>query len=100
MTDPTTSQPTAARDWNRWISRVLVSTVLVLILAGLGGAAAGAAGLATPALGAACVLLVLMPILNVLAELVDEVRRRDWPFALAAAVVLLLIAGTAFNRLW
>jgi hypothetical protein len=78
---------------------VLILAVLVLLPAGFGGLVAGAAGLATPALGTACAVLLVMPVLNVGAELVDEVRRRDWAFALAAAAVLLLIGYTAIDRL-
>lgn len=99
MTQPEPLPSATAREANARLSRILVALVLALLAAGLAGSAAGAAAFATPALGAACGVLLLMPILNVAAELVDEVRRRDWAFALAAAVVLTLIGYTAIDRL-
>ncbi len=42
-------------------------------------------------LSLACALLIGMPVVNVVAALAEETRRRDWPFAWAAAVVLLLL---------
>jgi len=99
MTTPEALPDATARDANARLARILVAVVLALLVAGLAGSAAGAAGFATPTLGAACGVLLLMPILNVAAEFVDEVRRRDWAFALAAAAVLLLIGYTAIDRL-
>ena len=43
-------------------------------------------------LGFACAVLVAMPVLNVVAVLAEEIRRRDWPFVCAAAFVLLMLA--------
>jgi hypothetical protein len=39
-----------------------------------------------------CGLLVVFPVINVGSVLVDEVRRKDWGFAVIAATVLGLLA--------
>jgi hypothetical protein len=45
-------------------------------------------------LASICGLMIVLPVVNVLAVLVDEVRRRDLGFALLAAAVLGLLAYT------
>ena len=44
-------------------------------------------------------LLVALPVVNVIAILIEEVRRRDWPFVAAALVVIGLIAYGVFDRI-
>jgi hypothetical protein len=46
------------------------------------------------ALGAGLLLLMTTPVLKLLSVLVDEVRARDWRFALLGVVVLLLLGGS------
>ena len=50
-------------------------------------------------LASTCALLIVLPVVNVLAVFADEVRRRDWGFALLAAAVLALLAFTLVVRL-
>ena len=45
-------------------------------------------------------LLVLLPVLNVVAILFEEIRRRDWPFAFIALTVLALLAFNVARRLF
>ena len=44
-------------------------------------------------------LLVALPVVNVIAILIEEVRRRDWPFVVAAIAVIGLIAYGVFDRI-
>lgn len=46
-----------------------------------------------------CGLLVVFPVVNVSSVLVDEVRKRDWGFAVIAAVVLAVLAYGLLSRL-
>jgi hypothetical protein len=48
---------------------------------------------------AALAVLLAMPIKNVLAVLADEVRRRDWWFALLAVGVLVELLYSVFDQL-
>ena len=51
------------------------------------------------ALGAGLVLLMTTPVVKLLSVLVDEVRARDWKFALLGMVVLLLLGGSVIVAL-
>lgn len=51
------------------------------------------------ALGAGLVLLITTPVVKLLSVLVDEVRARDWKFALLGMVVLLLLGGSVIVAL-
>jgi hypothetical protein len=46
-----------------------------------------------------CVVLIVLPVVNVLSVMVDEIRRRDWGFALLAAAVIALLAYALLVRL-
>ncbi len=50
-------------------------------------------------LASTCGLLIALPVVNVVAVLTDEVRRRDWAFVLLASGVLALLAYTLVTRL-
>jgi uncharacterized membrane protein len=76
---------------------VALLSATALLVTGLGLAVAGRAS-SVRVLGLACAVLVSIPILNVLAVLAVEVRRRDWRFAAVAALVLLLLAYTVVTR--
>jgi len=89
----------AMRRASALFARLALGVALVLLVAGLMADAASAFSASRPLLAAACVVLILVPVVNVLSELVDEIRRRDWAFAAAAAIVLALIAYTAISRL-
>ncbi|NQW02943.1 MAG: hypothetical protein HQ485_02840 [Acidobacteria bacterium] len=66
---------------------------LVLSLVVSGPAAAAAAALAWAGLA----LLVALPVLTVIGVLIDEWRRREWSFVLAAVAALVLL-GFAIVR--
>ena len=51
------------------------------------------------ALGAGLILLMTTPVLKLLSVLVDEIRARDWRFALLGVVVLLLLGGSVMLAL-
>lgn len=46
------------------------------------------------ALGAGLVLLMTTPVLKLLSVLIDEIRARDWRFALLGVIVLFLLGGS------
>ncbi|HEX5069666.1 MAG TPA: hypothetical protein VFV78_05560 [Vicinamibacterales bacterium] len=46
-----------------------------------------------------CGLLVVFPVINITSVLIDEIRRRDWGFALIAVTVLGLLAYGLISRL-
>ncbi len=97
MSAPAQSQ-SPVRRINVFVARLLLGTMLLLGAAGLIAVAAGASA-ATSLLIATCAVLVVGPVLNVLAEMAEEIRRKDWAFALAAAGVVALIGYTALSRL-
>jgi hypothetical protein len=68
---------------------------LVLSLVVSGPAAPVASALVWLGLG----MLVAIPVLNVIDVLIIECRLKEWPFAGAAAAVLLLLAYTIFDKL-
>jgi hypothetical protein len=51
------------------------------------------------ALGAGLVLLMTTPVLKLLSVLLDEIRARDWRFALLGVVVLMLLGGSVMLAL-
>ena len=85
--------------WREIASRAGIALIALAFVAGLALWIAGRQDPATEWLSAGCLLLVTMPIVNVVAVLGEEVRRRDWPFACAAALVLLLLALGIASRL-
>jgi hypothetical protein len=46
-----------------------------------------------------CGVLIGLPVVNVLGVMWDEIRRRDWIFALLAAAVILLLGYALIKRL-
>ena len=54
---------------------------------------------ATTILSWTCGVLIVLPVVNVLGVLADEIRRRDWNFALLAVAVLLLLGYALVKRL-
>jgi predicted permease len=51
------------------------------------------------ALGAGLVLLMTTPVLKLLSVLADEIRARDWRFALLGVAVLMLLGGSVMLAL-
>jgi len=91
---PADSQPPGSRieSVRVVVARVGFIAIAMLLAAGVAATVAGASVLAGHALAAAIGLLTLMPLTGVVALLAEEVRRGDWPFVAAAAVVLALVA--------
>ena len=83
----------------RLVVRVGVVIIAAVFLTGLILWLAGQDRASGPLFASALILLIAMPIVNVVSALAEEVRRRDWPFALAATVVLLMIAYSIVNAL-
>ena len=72
-----------------------LATGLVMSMVLSGPAASVAAALVWLGLG----MLVALPVLNVIDVLIIECRLKEWPFAGAAALVLLMLAYTFFEKL-
>ena len=86
--------------WRNLISGAGIAVISAAFVAGLALWIAGRTDIATDLFLIGCMLLIGMPILSVLAMLGEELRRGDWPFACAAALVLVLLAVGVFTRLW
>ncbi len=82
----------------RLASRIGLAAATVLLVTGLAIVMFGRAPSSVPVLAWACALLVSIPILNVAAVLAEEIRRRDWRFAAAAGVVVLLLVYSVVTR--
>ena len=82
----------------RLLSRVGLTAATVLLVTGLAMAMLGRGSPAASVLGWACAILVGIPILNMTAVLAEEIRRRDWRFALVAAAVIGLLAYAVVTR--
>ena len=50
--------------------------------------------------GARLGTLLSLPVVNVIAILVEEIRRRDWSFVIAALLVLALLGFNVVRRLF
>jgi hypothetical protein len=72
-----------------------LATGLVMSLVLSGPAAPVASALVWLGLG----MLVAIPVFNVIDVLIIECRLKEWPFAGAAALVLLMLAYTFFDKL-
>jgi uncharacterized membrane protein len=99
MTELRMQADSSMRRASALFARLALGGAMALSVVGLLAASAGVVSASTPLLATACLLLILVPVVNVLSELVDEVRRRDWAFVAAAAVVLTLITYSAISRL-
>jgi hypothetical protein len=73
-----------------------LATGLAMSLVVSGPAAPVATALVWLGLG----MLVAMPVFNVIDVLIIECRLKEWPFAGAAAAVLLMLAYTFVEKLW
>lgn len=76
----------------RAISQVAIAAAIVLLVVGVLLFESGSAGASYAVFRVALVLLVAIPVVSVTTVLIEEIRGRDWPFVLAAVVVLGLIA--------
>jgi uncharacterized membrane protein len=82
----------------RILNRAGIAVITPLFIWGLTARLAFSSSRGESVLGVACAILVAMPVLNVVAVLGEEIRRRDWPFVGAAAFVLLMLAISLLTR--
>ena len=50
-------------------------------------------------LGTGCAILLALPVISVVSALIEEMRRRDWPFVAAALLVLVLLAYSVLEKI-
>ena len=81
------------------ITRGALLLITAVFLLGLIASAAGFPERAPRLFLWGVVLLVAMPVVGIVAALAEEVRRKDWLFAAAAALVLAFI-GFSFIVKW
>jgi hypothetical protein len=81
------------------ISRVSLTVATVLLIAGLTLSALGLSKESVVVLGSGCAILLATPVFNVVSALLEEVRRREWPFVAAAILVLALLAYSVLKKL-
>lgn len=82
----------------RVLSRVGLTAATVLLVTGLAVAVLDHATTSAAVLAWACGLLVSIPAVNVAAVLAEEIRRREWRFAAATGVVMLLLVYSVVTR--
>jgi uncharacterized membrane protein len=83
----------------RAISRVALTVAGVLSIAGLTLGELGLSRESVVALEAGCAILLALPVLSVISALIEEIRRRDWPFVAAAFLVLALLAYSVLEKI-
>lgn len=83
---------------SRLFSRIGVAATLLLLAGGLMLAGAGSP-YARPLLGAGIIVLASIPAASVVVVLADNVRRRDWRFVAAAAIVIALLSWSFLTTL-
>jgi hypothetical protein len=79
--------------------RVAYGGVVLGLCAGVGLQFLQQQSMASVVLALTCGLLMTVPVVNLVAVLAEEVRRRDWAFAALAAAVLALIGYAVMARL-
>jgi uncharacterized membrane protein len=82
----------------RILNRAGIAVITPLFVYGLIARLGFGATSAESVLGFACAVLVAMPVLNVAAVFAEELRRRDWLFACAAAFVLIILVVSLTTR--
>jgi len=75
----------------RRIAQIGLATAGVLLVVGLILGWTGRADLSHTCLLAGLGVLVSLPVVNVVAELVEELRRREWIFLLATVAVIAIL---------
>jgi len=91
-------QPARAR-FRDLIGRAMFRAVVIGLSSGIALRVLGQPVWSARILSWTLVLLVLFPVVNVSSVLFDEVRRKDWGFAVIAATVLGLLAYGLISRL-
>ena len=95
----TASEGTGFDRARRMFGEVAYGGVVLGLCAGVGLHFLQQQSLASIVLAVTCALLMTVPAVNLLAVLVEEVRRRDWGFAALAAAVLALIGYAVMTRI-
>jgi hypothetical protein len=95
----TNSEESPIERWRTILARAGVALISAAFLLALIFWSAGRLDAARTLVATGCGLLVAMPLLSMAAALAEEVRRRDWAFAGAALVVVLLLALSIARRL-
>lgn len=83
----------------RSVSRTALAVAMILLATGLVLAEVGLRDGSFIMLRSGSGVLLAIPVLNVVAALLEEVGRRDWPFVAAALVVLALVAYSVVDKL-
>jgi hypothetical protein len=84
----------------RAIGRMGYFAAMLGLVAGVALALMRQPALSRRALIATISILLSLPVINVLAILAEEIRKRDWPFVIAATAVLALLAFNVVRRLF
>lgn len=84
----------------RAIGRIGYAAALLGLISGLASFLVGQRANTRGALIATVAILVALPVVNVLAILAEEIRKRDWAFVLVAVVVLALLTFNVARRLF
>jgi NhaP-type Na+/H+ or K+/H+ antiporter len=95
----TSSEETGFDRARRLFGQAAYGGVVLGLCAGVGLHFLQQRSLASAVLAVTCGLLMAVPVVNLLAVLADEVRRRDWGFAAMAAAVVALIGYVVMTRL-
>ena len=96
--DEPTTVPLAARRPEA-VPVLALTVATVLLIAGLTLSALGLSRESVVVLGSGCAILLATPVFNVVSALLEEVRRREWPFVAAAFLVLALLAYSILEKL-
>ncbi len=81
------------------ISRVAFRAVIIGLSSGIALQVLQQPHWAAVILSWTCGVLIVLPVVNVMGVLADEIRRRDWGFALLAAAVIAVLGYALVTRL-
>ena len=98
MKDVPETALSSIEDLRRRIGRAAFAAVGVGLSAGILLFLLGQPSLSSAILALTIYVLVALPVVNVLAVLAEEVRRRDWGFAGLALAVLAMLAYAVAER--
>ena len=99
MTPGSADEPAIIERAQRAVARTGYGLVVAGLTVGLLLLILGQASASATLLAVTCAVLIGIPILNVVAMLAEEIRRRDWTFMWLAATVLGLLAYNILHRL-
>lgn len=99
MTSESVQEPGFIERAQRTVARTGYGLVVAGLAVGLLLLIFGRASASATLLAATCGVLIGLPVLNVVAMLAEEIRRRDWTFMWLAATVLGLLVYNILHRL-